>query len=270
MYSSYLKYGTLIATIYILCSMIIAIHVYGAIQVVNIIINSDGIANVYANATLTEGLNRVLLPIEPVPETIVVKQNGRDIPPIYYNGTLIIPLETAGPVEIRYMANVSVYGGKILLKIGHVNVILKAMRGVVLLSVPENVFEARTENGVLILRFAGPAELSYTIAGPPTVPPETKMPFPAFPFPIWMALLPIFIIVIVVLLYRRRRLRGLGYLDKAILEALRDKGGKALQTELISELKVPKTTLWRHVRKLEALGYVEIEQIGRVNIIKLK
>lgn len=55
-------------------------------------------------------------------------------------------------------------------------------------------------------------------------------------------------------------------LDVAILKCLEKRGGYALQSELQKDLPtVPRTTLWRHVKKLERLGYVKIEKVGQQN-----
>lgn len=59
-------------------------------------------------------------------------------------------------------------------------------------------------------------------------------------------------------------------LDKAILNKLAEKGGSALQSELQKELGVPKTTLWRHIRKLERLGFVDVVKEGTFNRVILK
>ena len=59
-------------------------------------------------------------------------------------------------------------------------------------------------------------------------------------------------------------------LDRAILNKLAEKGGSALQSELQKELGVPKTTLWRHIRKLERLGFVDVVKEGPFNRVILK
>ena len=46
--------------------------------------------------------------------------------------------------------------------------------------------------------------------------------------------------------------------DKLVLAKLRELGGKALQSELIRATGLPKTTLWRAVRRLEKLGLVKV------------
>jgi len=72
------------------------------------------------------------------------------------------------------------------------------------------------------------------------------------------------------MLYRGRRgggfeESGLSELDRLILEAIRERGGSVLQGRLQNELGIPKTTLWRRVKKLEKLGYLRIVKEGTVN-----
>ncbi len=58
--------------------------------------------------------------------------------------------------------------------------------------------------------------------------------------------------------------------DKEILRKIEERGGSALQSDLLRDLRLPKATLWRHVRRLEKLGYLEIKREGRVNRLILK
>lgn len=58
-------------------------------------------------------------------------------------------------------------------------------------------------------------------------------------------------------------------LDKDILEVIASSGGSILQSELQRKLGVPKTTLWRHLRKLERLGIVKIVKEGGYNKVVL-
>lgn len=70
------------------------------------------------------------------------------------------------------------------------------------------------------------------------------------------------------LLFSRRRGEGdriLSSVDRMILERIAEAGGSVLQGELQSELMLPKTTLWRHVKKLEKLGYIQIVKEGPFN-----
>jgi len=74
------------------------------------------------------------------------------------------------------------------------------------------------------------------------------------------------------IIYSRFRRRGgfaedrsLTKLDRMILEAIENAGGSILQGDLQAALGLPKTTLWRHVRKLGKLGYLEIVKEGSLN-----
>ena len=81
----------------------------------------------------------------------------------------------------------------------------------------------------------------------------------------------ILVIASVVLILRRRGGRpapsesGLSGIDLEILRLIKDSGGSMMQGDLQAVLRLPKTTLWRHVRKLEKLGYIEIIKEGPFN-----
>jgi uncharacterized membrane protein len=78
--------------------------------------------------------------------------------------------------------------------------------------------------------------------------------------------------------YSRSRSRGPSHedysltgLDRMILEAIGNAGGSILQGELQASLNLPKTTLWRRVRRLGKLGYIQIVKEGAFNrLILLK
>lgn len=249
--------------------MVNPISGYNGVQNIITTINGDGSVFVEMNVTVGSGLNYIILPVKPVPETIKVYEYGEGIVPIYLNMTLIIPVEKAGVVDIRYVANITAVGGKAFFDVGNASVILKVMKGVILLSLPDNISELHTEDSVLVLCFTGPAEISYTLSESPASENVSNVS-PIFPWQYILLGLMVIIVVVAVYLFIRRRPRDLDPVDKDILDILRKKGGKAIQSELMTELHIPKTTLWRHVKRLEALEYVEVEKIGRVNIVKLR
>ncbi len=61
----------------------------------------------------------------------------------------------------------------------------------------------------------------------------------------------------------------LSEVEKKIIEILKDRGGSVLQSELYKILGIPRTTLWRAVRRLEEKGLVRIEKVNRLNKIVL-
>ncbi len=58
-------------------------------------------------------------------------------------------------------------------------------------------------------------------------------------------------------------------LDREIIRILKEAGGSILQRDLYRMLNVPKTTLWRAIRRLERLGFIKVEKLGRLNRIVL-
>ena len=65
-------------------------------------------------------------------------------------------------------------------------------------------------------------------------------------------------------------LSQLSPLDRDIIEVVEKSGGSILQSELQKRLGVPKTTLWRHIRKLERMGIIQVVKEGGYNKIVLK
>ena len=55
--------------------------------------------------------------------------------------------------------------------------------------------------------------------------------------------------------------------EKMILGYIRAHNGKAFQSELLSALPIPKTTLWRNVMSLQEKGYVKVTKIGGQNLV---
>jgi len=60
-------------------------------------------------------------------------------------------------------------------------------------------------------------------------------------------------------------------LDRSILRKIKESGGSILQNELYRFFSnVPKATFWRHVKKLEKLGFIDVIKEGRTNRLILK
>jgi uncharacterized membrane protein len=293
-------------------------------------IASDGTVEVYVRANVSEGLNTIAAPAEPVPATIDARINGTELVPIVYSdGMFYVVAGTPGFVVISYMANTTVYDdGSLGFKILNVTTALVVRPGIVLLSLPEKIYSAEYVKGSLKLVVGGPARIRYvlveeaTTTTPPTTttaqqppaattttttaPPPTTTTGPAIPpettlstasqaiaqesttekkegpgIVLWVGVLVVVAIVSIGLGYflTVRRSSGgggarvgadiasteLDETDKLILDTLVKHGGSMLQSELLRDTGLPKTTLWRHVRKLERLGYIRIVREGRVN-----
>lgn len=269
-------------------------------------ITGDGPVLVSFNVTVGPGLNPVPLPVEPVEATIETMVNGVSVPPLYVNGTLYIASETEGSAFVTYTGKISVTGGVVSFNVSSgVPVELIVPPNVILLSMPQSISSYEVlGNGTLIIVFQGPALVEFTLreivespaATSPAVTPTTQTTMeasegspaatptsstqaggiPALVKPLALLVLAAVAVAAVVLYMRGRgrpstveAARPLTEADRLILEALEEAGGEALQSELQRMTGLPKTTLWRRLRRLEEAGYVELRREGKVNRVRL-
>lgn len=68
----------------------------------------------------------------------------------------------------------------------------------------------------------------------------------------------------------RSSLEELDAIDKKVLRIVRNLGGETIMSMIMDRAGIPRTTLWRRVKKLSKLGYVEIKKIGRSSVIRLR
>ena len=88
-----------------------------------------------------------------------------------------------------------------------------------------------------------------------------------------VAILSVLISFVVLRAKRRREYSELRYIltdiDVQIIRLLKSRSGEMLQRDIVSALRIPKTTAHRHLKKLEKYGIVKIERIGMVNVVRL-
>ncbi|MDE1842486.1 MAG: hypothetical protein KGH95_02425, partial [Thaumarchaeota archaeon] len=58
--------------------------------------------------------------------------------------------------------------------------------------------------------------------------------------------------------------------DKEIIAFISEKGGQVYESELRKKFLMPRTTMWRAVKRLEREDVVEIEKVDQQNLIKLR
>jgi uncharacterized membrane protein len=139
-------------------------------------------------------------------------------------------------------------------------------------------------NGIKLSLYPGQWEISYVL---PLLPedgtedngaPSTGIPIEY----LIAAIIAVAAVVLSALLIVRRR-RGpnvektikaypqLKKEDKEVLEFLAERGGKAFEAEIRERFPdMPRTSLWRLVRRLERLEIVEVKRIGLENQVQLK
>ena len=116
-----------------------------------------------------------------------------------------------------------------------------------------------------------------------TTPTTTKKVIKPSAIPLYTYYVVIAIVLASLLIIFTKRLRRgsriieelsgeLDELDKAIIRKLEELGGSALQSEVYKFFSpnVPKVTFWRHVKRLERLGFIKVIKEGRVNKLILQ
>jgi len=263
-------------------------------QVIQVTLNSNGIAIIDMNLRIEEGLNAIRLPVEPIPESVAVSMNNSTLVPIYENGSLYVFSPTSGNAEINYLANISVRDDVFSFEIEANDLVKLTLKPeIVLLAVPDNVVNFTYVDSDLVVEFYGPQKIEYVVKAGGTATtttaaettfttstftpsPETEKGLEIQPYLLALSLaIAALVIAFAAFILRKKSGRptlveaGLSKIDLEILRLLRESGGSMMQGDLQAVLRLPKTTLWRHVRKLEKLGYIEIIKEGPFNRLTL-
>ncbi|MCI4436619.1 MAG: hypothetical protein JHC33_07395 [Ignisphaera sp.] len=255
-------------------------------------IDDNGV--VYVNITyyLEPGQNIIPLPTKPIILSIETLVNGTKVAELYdyETNSLIVPAEKPSTCIVRYIANVSVTENAFfsLNLSSRYRYRLALSPSIVLLSIPKNITFFNMQGNIMIIEFDESTDfmLTYVVKALTTItstsPSTQAQPItPSTPVPLTVIVGVIIVVIVVaviaVLIVQIRRVRRgketpeiLDEVDIEILKSLERRGGSALQSEIQKDLPtIPRTTLWRHVKRLERLGYVRIEKVGNQNKVIL-
>lgn len=247
-------------------------------------IDANGVVYGTVSGEVLGSLNEIRLPTYPVPASVEVYVNDTMIPAIVVNNTVYVPAHGKSSFTIKYISNTTVSNGVFKVDIvGKDTITLVIAPNVVLLSMPEKILNTYYLNNNLAFVFKGPVTIEYTIKEPPPTDNETSPTMPGYldlRFLVTIATLVIGLgLLIYFYRYRKRSelefdeyaMRELDEVDLSIIDILKSTSSKMMyQSDLQRVLRLPKTTLWRHIRRLERLGYVEIVKENRRNKIILK
>ncbi len=275
-YTSYVFVGliTILLIFYLGISVSSGFSVEGAIY-----IESDGVPRIVLNGTVERSLEKIPLPAKPLPASVALYVNGELIAPIVVNNSVVISSSPGSEFSISYIPETNIQDGIVMFTyFSDFESYIYVDKNIVLLSLPTNILDSSYIDNTLVIKFKGGYDIQYAVKeGVTTPPPEvdgTNL----------MDILPILVIVlggagIASLLLLRRRGKSnteeiieefIDETDRAILDVLKEKGGELYQSEIMRILGIPKTTLWRHLRRLEVLGYVEIKKEYKRNRVILK
>jgi len=105
---------------------------------------------------------------------------------------------------------------------------------------------------------------------------ESQLSQETSPFP-YVYLLPLGVasLAIILLALRGRGRKGrmvpeaTDELEQRILEFLEERGGRAMQSEIIRSMDAPRATVWRRLRRMEREGKVRLTKEGRFTVVEL-
>lgn len=112
----------------------------------------------------------------------------------------------------------------------------------------------------------GPVEVSYIVA--PAPPPPDPLPYYAGGAAAAAAVAAAFAV-----LRRRRAGHDVAQVredDRALMLFITENGGQALESDLRKKFLLPRTTMWRTVKRLERQGLVTVEKRDSQNLVRLR
>ncbi|MCS7096526.1 MAG: hypothetical protein RMK50_05650, partial [Nitrososphaerota archaeon] len=69
---------------------------------------------------------------------------------------------------------------------------------------------------------------------------------------------------------RRKRFAGLRYEEAEVLRFIKERGGRVLEAELREAFPdIPRTSMWRLVKRLERRKQVRVKKVGLQNVVEL-
>ncbi|RLF21846.1 MAG: hypothetical protein DRN15_04265 [Thermoprotei archaeon] len=253
----------------------------------------DGAAMVSYLIEVYDGVGMLNITLLGVPEFLIVSDDeGNPLHYELYDDMISILLMGSRYVNVTYYTMSLTFKEGEVWKLSvsevpteHIVVLPEGAKVVGLTEIPLSIeiVDGRTR----LIMPKGTYEIEYVVPiTPPIKPPEEKPPEtppkeappPSQERPaldMWLLILAIVVAIVVILtiiaIERRRRLSSeISEEEREILNALKRLGGEAYQYEVARMVNLPKTTLWRHVRRLADKGLIEIEKRGRQNYLKLR
>lgn len=112
----------------------------------------------------------------------------------------------------------------------------------------------------------GPVEVSYIVAA--AAPPPDPLPY----YAIGAAAAAAAAAAFAVLRYRRSGYNTVQMRedDRALMLFITENGGQALESDLRKKFLLPRTTMWRTVKRLERQGLVTVEKRDSQNLVRLR
>ncbi|MCG2864084.1 MAG: winged helix-turn-helix transcriptional regulator [Vulcanisaeta sp.] len=243
---------------------------------------NNGTPVISMSTTLTGGFANLTLPATPQ-SYVLLYVNDTPMPYILNNTYIIIPVFGTANVTITYIPRVYIINGFIGINITTNDVVKVIVPSDALIyNITLSIMNMSMVNKELVLLTRGPGTILYTVMTKPATSAVMGKPSPLGPYQgLFLAMVIILITVVVssimVLVLRRRGGRGglgitygLSDHELSIIRYIESRGGSAFEGDISRDLGIPRTTVWRIVRRLEDLGIVEVRKVGGKNLVIIR
>jgi uncharacterized membrane protein len=264
-----------------------AAEVQFEVESMNVKIYRDGLAHVTKTLVIDEIFPEIFFPLLSlsVENLIVLDENQLAVDYLIDGGNLTVFTLGASRVSVEYdtiaLTNKEADMWTLILNNPYnLSVFLPQNSTIVYLNQVPITIDA-TGNKLALSLSPGQWEISYIV---PLLPEDQNRTAPWTGIPveyfIAMAIAVSAIMILTVLAFLRRRKINVNRIvaphpqltkeDRAVIEFLAEKEGKAFEAEIRERFPdVPRTSLWRLVRRLERLEIVEVKKIGLENQVQL-
>nr|KJR74320.1 MAG: membrane-associated transcriptional regulator [Thermoproteus sp. AZ2] len=262
-----------------------------------ILLFANGTAVLVFNQTVTANIFSVQLPTQPL-SIPLVELNKTPVPAVLNGTSLQVPVLGTALVTIVYVPKVEAAGGLLYFNVSEGQYVVWAQGGVIVLPAVK-VLNLTKINGSLLAFVEGPGQIAYalqgSIASAPTTstssagtqttttsstiatsstttegsatPPTTSSAGFSPPAIYGSVAAVAAVVAVFALLARRQGPAELNETDKAILTYLKRHGG-AYEAEIARDLGIPRTTVFKAVRRLEERGLVKVEKRDGRNYVE--
>jgi uncharacterized membrane protein len=125
--------------------------------------------------------------------------------------------------------------------------------------------------------YPGDWEISYELpaqpppSSPPPSQPSSAAGSSAYYYVLAVAIISIIAASMLLLVRRRSRIKDLRNEEVEVLRFLKERGGRVLESELRERFPdIPRTSMWRLIRRLEKQGIVRVRKVGLQNLVEMK
>lgn len=266
-----------------------------------ILLFANGTALLIFNQTLTGTVYPLHLPAPPLSAPVVLN-NGTPVAAVLNGTTLLVPVLGRALITVEYVPRVRTLDGLISFNVTEGVYVIWAQGGVLLTPTLTILNYTRSGSSLLVVA-KGPGVVAYTIQGralpgnaasngsaasattrtsaaqsagassTETVYTNTTAPSSAgrasWQLPVvWLIVAAIAVVAAVALLLRRRGQVALDLndTDKLVLSYVRKTGG-AYESDIARSLGLPRTTVFKSVRRLERAGLISVEKRDGRNFV---